>query len=55
MLAALKGHAGAFMPELVFDGVKGEVALEIFETENGLTCWFNGQEYDMKPVRKFIK
>jgi ribosome-associated toxin RatA of RatAB toxin-antitoxin module len=55
MLAALKGYAGAFMPELVFDGVKGDVTLEIFETENGLTCWFNGQEYEMKPVRKFIK
>ncbi len=55
ILAALKGYAGAFMPNLVIDGVQGEVTLEIFETENGLTCWFNGQEYEMRPVRKFYK
>ena len=55
MLSALKGYSGAFMPDLVIDGVKGEVTLEIFETGNGLTCWFNGQEYEMKPVRKLSK
>src|SRR5262245_21526349 len=55
ILSALKGYTGAFMPELVFEGVQGEVALEIFETENGLVCWFNGQEYEMRPVRKFSK
>lgn len=55
ILAALKGYTGAFLPELILDGEKGEVRLEIFETEGTLTCWFNGQEYEMRPVRKFAK
>ena len=55
MLAALQGYVGSFMPELVLEGGSGEVTLEIFETENGLTCRFNGQEYEMKPMDKGSK
>jgi ribosome-associated toxin RatA of RatAB toxin-antitoxin module len=52
MLTALQGYAGSFMPELVLAGEAGQVTLEIFETEKGLTCWFNGQQYEMKPVKE---
>jgi ribosome-associated toxin RatA of RatAB toxin-antitoxin module len=55
ILAALRAYANVFMRELVLDGEAAEVKLEIFETANGLTCWFNGKEYEMKPVSKESK
>ena len=55
ILAALHSYAGAFMPNLTLEGETGEVTLEIFETANGMTCWFNGREYEMKPVGKTRK
>ena len=51
VLAALQTYAGSFSPQLVLDGERGEVILEVFETEQGLSCWFNGQKYEMKPVK----
>ena len=50
LLDALLAYAGAYLPELVVDGESGEVVLEIFESESGLTCWFNGRQYEMVPV-----
>lgn len=55
MLAALQSHAGAYLPQILYDGIPGEVLVEIFETEGGLTCRFNGQEYEMRPLRKLVK
>jgi ribosome-associated toxin RatA of RatAB toxin-antitoxin module len=50
LIDALEAYAAAYLPELVVEGERGEVVLEIFETEAGLTCWFNGRQYQMKPV-----
>jgi len=48
LLAALRSYISVFS---VGDARNedGELLLEIVETENGLTCWWNGQEYEMRP------
>jgi uncharacterized protein YndB with AHSA1/START domain len=48
MLAALRSYINVFGSGAA-DGDDGELLLEIRETENGLTCWWKGQEYEMKP------
>ncbi len=50
LLDALLSFAGSYLPELAVEGERGEVVLEIFEGEDGLTCWFNGRQYQMVPV-----
>ena len=52
LLDALLDYAGTYLPELVVNGERGEVVLEIFENEDGLTCWFNGRQYQMIPVAR---
>ena len=52
MMAGLQSFASAYASELVLDGEAGELVLEIFEGEGGLSCVFNGQKYELKPVGK---
>ncbi|MBS1856447.1 MAG: SRPBCC family protein [Acidobacteria bacterium] len=52
LLDAVLAYAGAYLPELEVEGDRGEVVLEIFEEETGLTCWYNGRQYQMVPVSR---
>jgi len=52
IMAGLRSFASAYASELVLDGEAGELVLEIFEGESGLSCLFNGQTYEMKPAGK---
>ncbi len=49
-LSALWAYAGAYLPEIQWPGESGDKVLEIFESEHGLSCWFNGRQYEMRPV-----
>lgn len=50
MLDGLRSFASAFADSGA--PPDGETVIEIVETERGLTCWFNGRQYEMKPVAK---
>jgi hypothetical protein len=50
MLAALRSYMQVFGTGLAADGADGELLVEIVETPNGLTCWWKGRQYEMRPV-----
>jgi ribosome-associated toxin RatA of RatAB toxin-antitoxin module len=52
VLKGLRSYASAYGAGVAVEGEQGETLVEINETENGLTCWFNGQQYEMKPLAK---
>jgi ribosome-associated toxin RatA of RatAB toxin-antitoxin module len=52
IMAGLQSFAAAYASELVLDGEAGELILEIFDGESGLSCVFNGQQYELKPMAK---
>ena len=50
ILDGLASYASSYAdPGAVADG---DTLIEIIETERGLACWFNGRQYEMKPVAK---
>jgi hypothetical protein len=48
ILAALRSYMNVFRAAEA-DRNDGKLLLEIVETENGLICWWRGQEYEMQP------
>ena len=50
MLSALRSYMLVFSSGVAADGSDGELLVEIVETPNGLTCWWKGRQYEMRPV-----
>ena len=50
MLAALRSYMQVFSSGVAADGGDGDLLVEIVETQNGLTCWWKGRQYEMRPV-----
>jgi ribosome-associated toxin RatA of RatAB toxin-antitoxin module len=50
MLEGLRAFASAFSDSGA--APDAQTVIEIVETEKGLVCWFNGRQYEMKPVVK---
>lgn len=55
MLTVLRSYTKVFGSSFTVDGGDGELLLEIIETENGLTCWWKGRQYEMKPLSGGLK
>lgn len=49
-LTALAAQAASFAGDLMTGPADASTILEIYETENGLICWYKGTKYEMKAV-----
>jgi hypothetical protein len=49
-LAALSSQAASFAGDFTTGPADPSTILEIYETEQGLICWYRGKKYEMKAV-----
>jgi uncharacterized protein YndB with AHSA1/START domain len=49
-LTALAAHAASFAGDFTTGPTDPATLLEIYETEEGLVCWYRGKKYEMKAV-----